>query len=154
MPLEQVNAEPMSRNTDLTVGLAPVCPEEKKMERREAHGQRSVMGLVIRRLYFGKATRQEIGMNGRILRDLNTRYDWETLAQMVEGLAIRRDRGELGIRCTDPVSLRWVIDRDQLLNQVTVCLDATYRELPKPKDEKRGGIVNMSSILSQYAKGA
>jgi hypothetical protein len=109
---------------------------------------------VIRRLYFGKATRQEIGMNGRILRDLNKKYDWETLARMVEGLAIRRDRGELGIRCTDLVSLRWVIDRDQILNQAALCLDATYKEPPKPVDTKRGGITTMSSILSQFAKGA
>jgi hypothetical protein len=73
---------------------------------------------------------------------------------MVEGLAIRRDRGELGIRHTDPVSLRWVIDRAQILNQVTVCLDASYKEPPKPVDKKRGGVISMSSILSQFAKGA
>jgi hypothetical protein len=125
------------------------------MERREAHGQRSVMGLVIKRLYFGKATRQEIGMNGRILRDLHRQgHSWEVLSWVVEGLAIRRDRGDLGVRRTDPVSLRWVIDKDQLLNQLSVCLDASYQEPPKPKDEKRGGVTTMSSILSQFAKGA
>jgi hypothetical protein len=74
------------------------------------------MGLVIRRLYFGKATRKEIGMNGRILRDLNRRgNDWETLARVVEGLALRRDRGELGIRRDDP-------DYDRIRDRIRAAL--------------------------------
>jgi hypothetical protein len=126
------------------------------MERREAHGQRSVMGLVIRRLYFGKATRAAIGMNGRILRAVYDRgFSWEAVARVVEGLAIRRDRGELyGVRPCDPVSLRWVIDKSQPLDQVAVCLDAFYREIPKPVEKKLAGMNTMSSLLSQYAKGA
>jgi hypothetical protein len=125
------------------------------MERREAHGQRSVMGLVIRRLYFGNATRKEIGMNGRILRDLHAEgYDWEYLAHVVEGLAIRRDRGELGIRRDDPVSLRWLISHRQFTNQLPVSADAVYREKPRVVPKREGEMTTMSSILSQLAKGA
>jgi hypothetical protein len=113
------------------------------------------MGLVIRRLYFGNATRKEIGMNGRILRDLHAEgYDWEYLAQVVEGLAIRRDRGELGIRRDDPVSLRWLISHRQFTNQLPVSADAVYREKPRVVPKREGEMTTMSSILSQLAKGA
>jgi hypothetical protein len=115
------------------------------------------MGIVIRRLYFGNRPDQRtMAKEGSILRRWNERgFDWEHLALVVEGLAIRRDRGELkSIRPDRPVSLRWVNDKDQTLNQMAVCLDAVYREA-KPKVEKvKGSMADISSILSQFAKGA
>jgi hypothetical protein len=127
------------------------------MERRGDHDQRSVMGLVIERLYFGKRPNpKDLAANGSILRQWHAKgYDWPTLARVVEGLAIRRDQGELrSVDRNEPVSLRWIQDKDQLLNQAAVCLDAVHRQV-KPVEEKRGGaITGIGDLLNRLAKGA
>ena len=124
-------------------------------ERRSDIGQRAVIGAVIRRLYFGNADRKTIAMNGRILRDLHRKgYDWPTLLRMVEGLAVRRDGGELrGVGRQDPVSLRWCVDKDQTLNQVAVCLDAAAIA-SAVQAKQAGGTKTLADILKEYGKGA
>lgn len=127
-------------------------------ERRADIGQRAVMGCVIRRLYFGKADRKAIGMNGSILNRIHRRgYDWPTLLRAVEGLAIRRDNGDLyGVGRMDPVSLRW-LEKKTGLNEVEVCLDAeAMAGAVKAKVEpKRGGQTQtLADILNQFGKGA
>lgn len=107
------------------------------------------MGLVVSRLYFGRRpTPAEMASNASILKRLAARgQSWERLARVVEGLALRRDRGELGkIGRMEPVSLRWLLDKDQTLNQVAVCEDAYYRLMPK----KTGGL--MRDIMARMAR--
>ena len=112
-----------------------------------------VMGTVIQRLYFGRRPpNADLVMNGSILNRLvNGRgYTWEEMHKMVEGLALLRDRGALEptVKRTQPVSLKWVYDSGQMINQVTRCLDAYYSHLvscaPKSsgsdsRTQRRGG---------------
>lgn len=109
----------------------------------------SVLGLVVKRLYFGRRPSEpEVASNASILKRLAAKgVPWDRLARAVEGLALRRDRGELGkVARTDPVSLRWLVDKDQTLNQVAVCEDAYYRLQPK-----RGPGL-MGEIMARMAK--
>jgi hypothetical protein len=90
-----------------------------------------VMGLVIQRLYFGRRPdKKALATNGSILKRLHdTRgYDWPACARIVEGLALLRDQGKLEptISRNKPVDLRWVWDKDQVLNQAETCQDAFY----------------------------
>ena len=110
----------------------------------------SVLGLVVKRLYFGRRPSEpEMASNASVLKRLATKgVPWDRLARAVEGLALRRDRGELGkIERTDPVSLRWLVDKNQTLNQVAVCEDAYYRLQPK----KAGNL--MRDIMARMAEG-
>jgi hypothetical protein len=116
--------------------------------------QQDVMGLVIRRLYFGKRPSQkDLATNGSILKRLNTTrgYDWEACARIVEGLALLRDQGKLEptIPRTKPVDLRWVWDKDRTLNQAETCQDAYYASRPKsePARTKGGAVTSITDIL-------
>ncbi len=107
----------------------------------------AVMGLVIKRLYFGRRPPNgDMAMNGSILARLNAKgRTWEELGKMVEGLALLRDKGELKptVQPKEPVSLRWVYDGGMMVNQVNRCLDAFYnpwyKSQPAPEVTKRGG---------------
>ena len=116
------------------------------------HDQRSVMQLVIDRLYFGSRPSPSLmQMNGSILKRLNRKHSWDDLAQVVEGLALRRDRGELtGVPPKAPVSLKWVIDKDQRLNQVPVCQDAVYRQPASAAPRQTGHAALLRDLLSAY----
>lgn len=116
----------------------------------ENEGRNYVMGLVVAKLYFGwRPSQTEMLKNASVLKRLRKRYDWDTLAQVVEGLGLRRDRGELGkIRPTDPVSLLWLVDKSQTVNQVALCQDAYYR-LQKPTTK---GITLMADIMAQLGR--
>lgn len=112
-------------------------------ERRADYSQRDVMGLVIDRLYRGTSPdRKTIALNGRILNWLVKRgYDWEACARIVEGLALRRDRGKLlpTVQTNEPVSLCWVWAKAMDINQVALCEDAFYASQPKPAVPIKGG---------------
>jgi hypothetical protein len=106
--------------------------------------QRDVMGLVIARLYFGKRpSKKDLATNGSILKRLHTTrgYDWPACARIVEGLALLRDQGKLEplIQRTKPVDLRWVWDKDQVLNQAETCQDAFYAAQKAPGGPIKGG---------------
>ena len=106
------------------------------------------MGLVVARLYFGRRPSEpEMASNASVLKRLAARgVSWDRLARAVEGLALRRDRGELGtVERADPVSLRWLVDKEMDLNQVAVCEDAYYRLVPK----KAGNL--MRDIMARMA---
>jgi hypothetical protein len=106
------------------------------------HNQRSVMGLVIARLYFGtRPTPSEMASNADILASLNREgHSWDRLAKVVEGLALRRDRGELkSVAKHQPVSLKWVWSQKQILNQLVLSEDALYTGPSPPAEDKRGG---------------
>lgn len=117
-----------------------------------------VMEQVINRLYFGKRPSDaELAMNGSILNRLNSgrNYPWEQLQQVVEGLAILRDQGKLmpTVKPTEPVSLRWVYDSGQMLNQVQVCLDAFYSAPAKPVPKRGGTVTGIADVLSSLSGG-
>lgn len=115
------------------------------------------MDLVIKRLYLGRRPSQkDLRTNGSILSRLHKKgHSWETLAKVVEGLASRRDRGELkSVASNEPVSLRWVNDKDQLLNQVAVCQDAAYKDTVVKKGPRKDGVSSIEDVLAQILKGA
>ena len=111
------------------------------------------MGIVIRRLYFGqRPSEAEIRTNGSILDRLHRKRPWPELARVVEGLALRRDRGELhGVERTEPVSLRWVIDSGHQLNQIAMCEDAYYR--PNVVRGKTGDPTKLSDLVGEHNDG-
>jgi hypothetical protein len=117
------------------------------------------MALVIDRLYFGRRpSSREMATNASIL-SLYQRQGrtWAELARVVEGLALRRDRGEIkSIGQREPVSLRWLHSQKQLLNQLAVSEDAYYKAPPQPetKKAKPTGVEGMADILSRFTKGA
>jgi hypothetical protein len=94
----------------------------------------------------------DMAMNGSILNRLThgRGYSWAEMGVMVEGLAILRDQGKLEptVKRTEPVSLRWVYDSGQMINQVTRCLDAYYSEVAKPGAEAgRSGGPDSGSLI-------
>ena len=112
-----------------------------------------VFEAVLERLYFGRRPPEaDMVMNGSILNRLvNGRgYSWEEMQKMVEGLALLRDRGALEptVKRTDVVSLRWVYDSGQMINQVTRCLDAYYSEVAKPTPKRGGAAALIQDLLS------
>lgn len=113
--------------------------------------QADVMDVVIQRLYFGKRPpSSEMATNGSILKKLNKKHTWATLALVVEGLALRRDRGELkSVGRHEPVSLRWLNDKDQMLNQVPVCQDAVYKAWSPASDKRGGAAISITDILKK-----
>lgn len=113
--------------------------------------QRDVMGLVIARLYFGTSPdKKTLAINGRVLKWLHSRgRDWDSVGRVVEGLALRRDCGELGtVGRTDPVSLLWLWDKDQAINQASVCEDAYY-QTPQTPVIRGGAMTGIASLLSK-----
>jgi hypothetical protein len=107
-----------------------------------------VMGLVVYRLYFGRRpSPPEMAQNASVVKRLATKHDWARLARVVEGLALRRDRGELGkIGPQDPVCLTWLIDKEHRMNQLAICEDAYYAKQPK----KNSGL--MGEIMARMAQ--
>ena len=130
----------------------PCARVERPRMRNGEPTQNTVLGLVVKRLYFGRRPSQsEMAQNGSVLKRLH-RYghSWDSLAKVVEGLARRRDRGELGtIGSTDPVSLLWLVDKGHIVNQVTASLDAYYRLEPAT----RKGIQTLRDIMANAGKG-
>lgn len=91
----------------------------------------SVMGLVVQELYFGRRPNSNImAMNGSVLKALNRRgRSWEDLWKIVSGLALRRNRGDLGeTRRTVPLSVCWLMAAGQRKNEAELCLDAYYSQ--------------------------
>lgn len=111
------------------------------------------MLAVIQHLYLGRRPSQaEMAMNGSILNRLHTarHYSWEELRKVVEGLGLLKQRGKLlpTVSPVDTVSLRWVYDSGQMLNQVQVCLDAYYAAPAKPVAKRGGEMSGIGDVLS------
>lgn len=127
------------------------------LEERKDVTQADVMGLVIEKLYFGKRPGAEaLARNGSILKRLHAKgHSWDRLARVVEGLGLRRDRGELKptIRKHQVVDLRWVWAKDMDLNQLALCEDAFYKDAPT-KGKKDGAPQSMADLLAKFQKGA
>ncbi|MGH7510644.1 MAG: hypothetical protein ACREMZ_14390 [Gemmatimonadales bacterium] len=108
------------------------------------HSMAAVLSLVVEKLYFGhRPPRDQMAVNASVLKKLHGdgRRSWDYLARVVEGLALRRDRGELkSVKPTDPISCKWLSDKDQDLNQLAVSEDALYRIGPDPPPGHRRGV--------------
>ncbi|HEY5902621.1 MAG TPA: hypothetical protein VIU39_08710 [Anaerolineales bacterium] len=125
---------------------------------QECYSQRDVMGLIIARLYFGVSPdKRTLAWNGRVLKSLTKRgYDWNACARIVEGLALRRDHGQLKptVQPNEPVSLRWVWAKKFDVNQAALCEDAYYVGQPKPIAKTRGGKpFDLSTLLKGFGRG-
>lgn len=157
MPSPVATESPAFATASATAVEQPTSPKETGEARSEIlpHNQRSVMGLVIEKLYFGKRpTPSEMASNADILGMLHKEgHSWDRLARAIEGLALRRDRGELkSVAKNQPVSLKWVWSQKQTLNQIALSEDALYRGPGPPQDEKRGGVTGLGEVVNIFTK--
>lgn len=151
------NGEPIATpmaNECLAVAIASASAKdssETSSPGEPAWNRGSVMGLVVQRLYLGKRPPEGvIATNASILTALNrSGHSWDYLARVVEGLARRRDSGELrSVGRDQPVSLKWINDRDNPINQLAVSEDAFYRSEPEAP-RKRTGVTDIQSIVGR-----
>jgi hypothetical protein len=114
------------------------------------HNQRSCMALVVERLYFGNRPREDvIATNASILRNLAKTEGFDRMARIIEGLALRRDRGELyNVGPHDVVSLKWLNAKGMDLNQLAVSEDAYYRSDASPRTG-RGGTAGLGDVARE-----
>jgi hypothetical protein len=122
-------------------------------ERKEAsHNNNSCMKLIVDRLYLGNRPAPDVmAANGSILRNFAKVHGFDRMARIIEGLALRRDRGELHkVGSREAVSLKWLNSANMDLNQLAVSEDALYRSEPSPRTG-RGGSVGIADILGRTA---
>jgi hypothetical protein len=118
-----------------------------------AHNHASVMGLVVDELYFGlRPTVGEMKTNGSILKLLHARgWKYDDLANMVLGLSSLRVNGLLkGVGARQPISLKWLNDKDPTVDPCQRALDAFYSRRTDRKSEP-GGLAQIGAVLRQQA---
>lgn len=150
-PASTSTSTPASASTSEDSVLSEPADAAPKNNGRAAHSLNSCLGLVVERLYFGnRPSRQEMTTNGSILKAFHAKgHSFDRLAHAIDGLAERRDRGELGnVGTRQAVSLKWLNDKDQILNQIAVSEDVYYRSGPDPPEGKRGGVSGIGAVLT------
>jgi uncharacterized protein YdaU (DUF1376 family) len=120
-----------SASAEITTTTAtPSADAAESGDRRELpHGHSSCMRLVVDRLYLGhRPSERDMAQNGSILKLYGNRHGYDRMARVIEGLALRRDRGELyGVRSNQVVSLKWIHTSKIDINQLAVSEDALYQ---------------------------
>lgn len=168
---ETVAPQTLRRETDLRTTEAETEAETQERtttsagaaesaDRRELpHSQGSCMRLVVERLYFGRRpSERDMATNGSILRNLASAHGYDRMARIIEGLAQRRDKGELyGVGAKEAVSLKWLNSNKMTLNQLAVSEDALYQG-GAPKRKGKGGMAGMESltdsVIANIGRGA
>jgi hypothetical protein len=119
------------------------------------HHQGSCMALVVERLYFGVRPPDPVmRKNGSVLRNYARTHGFDRMAGIIEGLALRRDRGELpGVGTREAVSLLWLNAKGMDLNQLAVSEDAYFRGDASPRTG-RGGTTSLAGIIGNIGKTA
>lgn len=118
-----------------------------------SHTHLSCMALVVERLYRGARPPDGVmATNGSILRNFAAMHGYDRMATIIEGLALRRDRGELhGVGPTAAVSLKWLNSAKMDLNQLAVSEDAAYRTEP-PARKGKGGLTDLGSVIANLGR--
>jgi hypothetical protein len=86
---------------------------------------------------------------GSIAKALGERHGYDRLARAIQGLARKRDAGELGesVRPRQALSLKWLNSKKFDINQLAASEDAFYRSDPEPR-RGRGKATDIGDILA------
>jgi hypothetical protein len=144
--MPETEAEAQVQAEGETEKTADAAPES------QPHTLPSVLGLVVKLLYFGNRPPEAAMRNeASIAKLLAKTYGYDRLAAAIEGLAKRREAGDLpNVGRRQVMSLKWLNSNKFELNQVAVSEDAVYRSEPSPRTG-RGGSEGISGIVGRIA---
>jgi 5-methylcytosine-specific restriction endonuclease McrA len=156
---QALRSNPLRRETDLR---SPETETETETETEKAtytadaveqrepeHNLRSCIGLVVEKLYFGNRPPEAAMRNeASIAKQLGEHYGYERLARAVEGLARRRDSGQLsGVGPRQALSLKWLNSKKFDINQLAASEDEFYRAAQEgPRG--RGKVTDIGDVLA------
>jgi hypothetical protein len=152
--MPEAEAEAQVQVEKETEKTAPQAADAVSESTPKPHTQASVIGLVVKHLYFGNRP-QEAAMRNEasMAKALAKTYGYDRLAAAIEGLAKRREAGELpNVGRRQAVGLRYLNSNKFDLNQVAVSEDAVYRT----SDLRTGkvGSAGIGDILGNIGRSA
>jgi hypothetical protein len=120
----------------------------------QPHNLHSVIGLVVKLLYFGNRPPEAVvRTEASIAKSLAKTYGYDRLAVGIEGLAKRREAGDLpNVGRRQVVGLKWLNSNKFELNQVAVSEDAMYRSESGPRTGR--GATGLADILGTIGRSA
>jgi hypothetical protein len=150
VPEGEAEAEPKGE-TERTAPLAADAVVENTPGQKP-HDLGSCIGLVVEKLYFGnRPSAQAMRNEASIAKALGGSYGFDRLAAAIEGLARRREAGDLpNVGRRQVMSLRWLNSSKFELNQLAVSEDAFYRGDASPR-KGRSGAEGIAGIIGRTA---
>lgn len=145
---EQYPAVCSLRSASAEVTTADAVPQKRP------HDLSSVLGLVVEKLYFGnRPLGGAMSNEASIAKLLAKTYGYDRLAVAIEGLAKRREAGEIpNVGRRQAMSLKWLNSNKFEVNQLAISEDAVYRTSDPRKG--KGGSAGLGDILADIGRTA
>jgi hypothetical protein len=148
----EAEAEAQVQTEEKTEKTAPRAADA--VPEKRPHDLHSVVGLVVKLLYFGNRPAEAVvRTEASIAKSLAKTYGYDRLATGIEGLAKRREAGDLpNVGRRETMSLKWLNSNKFELNQLAVSEDAVYRSESGPRTGR--GATGLADILGNIGRTA